>query len=69
MKKTLKNDLKQMSFQDLVVRAAAVKQELFLIRMKKVTNTDKNTALQKNLRRKLACTLTFLRQKEIDGKR
>lgn len=69
MKKTLKDDLKQMSLQDLVVRAASIKKELFLIRMKKVTNTDKNTALERTLRKGLACTLTFLRLRELNGER
>lgn len=67
MKKNVKDDLKKMSLQDLKVRAAEIKKELFVLRMKKITNSDKNTALSRNLRKGLACTLTILRQKELHG--
>ncbi len=65
MKKNLKNELKQMGIQDLVLRAHEIRKEIFVLRMKKVSNPEKNTALVKSLRKSLACTLTFLNQKDI----
>ncbi|MBM18172.1 MAG: 50S ribosomal protein L29 [Epsilonproteobacteria bacterium] len=67
MKKNIKEELKNMAQQDLLNRANEIRKELFLVRMKKVSNPEKNTALEKGLRKKLACALTFLRQRELHG--
>lgn len=67
MKKNLKNDLKQMGFDDLQNHVQGIRKELFLLRMKKLTNPEKNTALERNLRKGLACALTFLNQRELHG--
>ncbi len=67
MKKTLKNDLSQMTLEELANRAQDLRKELFLLRMKKVATPEKNTALERNLRKGLACALTFLKQKELHG--
>lgn len=69
MKKNLKNELKQMASQELMVRAHEIRKELFVLRMKKISNPEKNTALERNLRKSLACTLTFLKQKELHDRK
>ena len=69
MKTNLKKELAQMSLQDLQTRVVEIRKELFVLRMKKISNPEKNTALERNLRKSLACTLTFLGQKESHGKR
>ena len=62
MKKSLKEELKQLAPNELAARATDIRKELFLIRMKKISSPEKNTALEKGLRKKLACALTFLKQ-------
>lgn len=60
-----KNSLKQMNANDLFAQAHTLRQELFVLRMKHIANPEKNTALAKELRKKLACALTFLNQKDV----
>ncbi|HSW76732.1 MAG TPA: 50S ribosomal protein L29 [Candidatus Saccharimonadales bacterium] len=67
MKKNLKNELKQMALESLRIRAEEIRKEMFLLRMKKFSTPEKNTALARSLRRNLACVLTFVRQKELHG--
>lgn len=69
MKKNLKDELKKMEEKELSVRADEIRKELFSLRMKKVSNPEKNTALERTLRKRLACTLTFLRQRGLHGER
>ena len=69
MQKNMKNELQKLTQAELVNQAAEIKKALFMLRMKKVSNPEKNTALPRILRRSLACTLTFLRQKELHGSR
>lgn len=64
MKTSLKKELAQMSVENLQTRVVEIKKELFDLRMKKISNPEKNTALERNLRKSLACTLTFLGQKD-----
>ncbi|MBI2352680.1 50S ribosomal protein L29 [Candidatus Dependentiae bacterium] len=68
MKKNSKTELKQMSSKDLMIRAQEIRKELFVLRMRKISNPEKNTALGKSLRKRLACTLTFLNQKGLHDK-
>lgn len=65
MKKNLRNELKQMASKELMIRAHEIRKELFVIRMKKISNPEKNTTLERSLRKSLACTLTFLKQKDL----
>ena len=65
MKKNLKNELKQMKSTELMLRAHEIRKELFVLRMRKLSNPEKNTALERSLRKSLACTLTFLNQKDV----
>lgn len=67
MKQSLRTDLKKMKLVELVKRAQDIRKELFVLRMKKLTSPEKNTALARNLRKALACTLTFVRQRELYG--
>jgi len=67
MQKNIKNELKQMAAEPLKIRAEEIRKEMFLLRMKKFSTPEKNTALARSLRRSLACALTFLRQKELHG--
>ena len=67
MKKNLKNELKQMALESLRIRAEEIRKDMFLLRMRKFSTPEKNTARAKNLRRDLACVLTFVRQKELHG--
>ena len=64
MKTSLKKELMQMSAEQLQVRVMEIRKELFTLRMKKVSNPEKNTSLERILRKSLACTLTFLGQKD-----
>lgn len=67
MNNKLKNELKEMTAKELAVRANEFRKELFLLRMKKISNPEKNTALARTLRKSLACALTFLKQRELHG--
>lgn len=67
MKKNLKNELKQMALESLRIRAEEIRKDMFLLRMRKFSTPEKNTARAKSLRRDLACVLTFVRQKELHG--
>lgn len=67
MKNKVKKELKEMTIKDLAMRAYEYKKELFLLRMKKFSSSEKNTALAKNLRKSLACTLTLLKQRALHG--
>ena len=69
MKKNLKTELKQMSYAELIVRANDIRKEIFVLKMKKISNPEKNTAIERNLRKSLACTLTFLNQKEAHDRK
>lgn len=69
MNNKIKKELKEMAAKELVVRANDLRKELFLLRMKKVSSPEKNTSLARTLRKSLACTLTLLRQRELNGER
>lgn len=69
MQKKLKQELKQMDIDPLKARAEEIRKELFLLRMKKFSTPERNVALARSLRKSLACTLTFLREKELYGNR
>lgn len=67
MQRKIKNELKQMALEPLKIRTEEIRKEMFLLRMKKFSTPEKNTALVRSLRRSLACALTFLRHKELYG--
>jgi len=67
MQKKIKDELKQMGLEPLKIRAEEIRKEMFLLRMKKFSTPEKNTALVRSLRRSLACALTLVRQKELHG--
>ena len=64
MKKHEKQELVKMEVVQLKAMADEIRKELFLLRMKKFSSPEKNTALPKDMRKKLACVLTVLRQRE-----
>lgn len=65
MKSTMNKELFTLSIDTLQTRAEEIRKELFLLRMKKFSSPEKNTALARNLRKSLARTLTVLKQKEM----
>ena len=69
MKKNLKNELQLMSSNELIVRAHEIRKEIFVLRMRKVSNPEKNTSIERSLRKSLACTLTFLSQKDAHARK
>ena len=64
MQKHEKPEFMKMEVAALKVRAEEIRKELFLLRMKRFSTPEKNTALPKVLRKTLAQALTILRQKE-----
>ena len=64
MRDKMKTELKQMGVESLKTRVDEIRKEIFLIKMKKFSAPEKNTALIRNLRKSLACALTLLRQKD-----
>lgn len=62
-----KQEVNQMTAEQLKAQAGELRKELFLLRMKKFSAPEKNTALSKVLRKSLARTLTVLRQRELHG--
>lgn len=67
MQKHEKQEFMKMEVAALKVRAETIRKELFLLRMKKFSTPEKNTALPKILRKTLAQVLTILEQKESYG--
>ena len=67
MQKTMNKDMNTMNVDSLKTRAEEIRKELFLLRMKKFSAPEKNTALAAHLRKSLARTLTILRQREMHG--
>ncbi len=63
----MNQELQNMNVDALKSRAEEIRKELFLLRMKKFSSPEKNTALNRVLRKNLARTLTFLRQREMHG--
>ena len=68
MQKHEKQEFMKMDVAQLKTRAEEIRKELFLFRMKKYSSPEKNTALPKSLRQRLARALTVLRQRESDGR-
>jgi ribosomal protein L29 len=64
MRKTLKQELTGLSVADLQKRADEIRKELFVLRMKKLSAPVKDSHVMRKLRKSLACTLTFLQQKQ-----
>lgn len=64
MRKTLKKELVELSVADLQVRAVEIRKELFVLRMKKFSAPVKDVHMMRNLRKDLACVLTFIQQKQ-----
>ena len=67
MTKKLTQELNKMNVEGLQTFAEEIRKELFLLRMKKFSTPEKNTALSRNLRKSLARTLTVLKQREMHG--
>ncbi|MBP7854824.1 50S ribosomal protein L29 [Candidatus Babeliales bacterium] len=65
MQKHEKQDIKNMNVEQLHIHSQDLRKEIFLLRMKKFSSPEKNTALSKILRKQLAKALTVLRQKEL----
>ena len=65
MAKKVMQELSKMNVEALQTFAEEIRKELFLLRMKKFSTPEKNTALSRNLRKNLARTLTVLKQREI----
>ena len=67
MTKKVIQELSKMNVEALTAFAEEIRKELFLLRMKKFSTPEKNTALSRNLRKSLARTLTVLKQREMHG--
>lgn len=65
MRKTIKQELSQMNAQQLLEQATAIRKELFNLRMKRMSAPLKDVHISRKLRKSLACTLTFLKQKSL----
>jgi large subunit ribosomal protein L29 len=67
MTKKVMQELNKMNVEALQSFAEEIRKELFLLRMKKFSTPEKNTALSRNLKKSLARTLTVLKQREMHG--
>ena len=67
MSKKIMQELNSMNLEALRAFSEDIRKEIFLLRMKKISSPEKNTALTKNLKRNLARTLTVLKQREMHG--
>jgi ribosomal protein L29 len=65
MQKHEKQEFTKMDATQLKARADEIRKAIFLLRMKKHSSPEKNTAMSKMLRKHLAQTLTILRQREL----
>jgi large subunit ribosomal protein L29 len=66
-----KNELKNLSAQELGGKVDELRRELFSLRLQAATSPVKDHTQYKKLRREIACALTYLRQKielELIGK-
>lgn len=64
--KSLRDELKKLSAEELKAKADVLRRELFSVRLHKATKPAKDTAFFKKMRREIARTLTFLRQKQAE---
>lgn len=64
--KNKKDELKKLTAEELDARAELLRRELFSVRLSKATRPLKDTAFVKKMRREIARTLTFLRQKQAE---
>lgn len=64
MRKTLKKELMELSVADLQARAVEIRKELFVLRMKRFSAPVKDVHMMRKLRKSLACTLTYIQQKQ-----
>jgi ribosomal protein L29 len=64
MRKVLKKELIELSVVELQERAVEIRKELFVLRMKKFSAPIKDVHMMRNLRKSLACVLTFMQQKQ-----
>jgi len=67
MSRKVMQELNTMNIEALRAFSEEIRKEMFLLRMKKFSSPEKNTALTKNLRKNLARTLTVLKQREMHG--
>ncbi len=67
MSKKVMQELNTMNLEALRAFSEEIRKEIFLLRMKKFSSPEKNTALARNLRKSLARTLTVLKQREMHG--
>ena len=65
MQKKEKEKFKNMSIDILKKEVSLIRKEILTNKIKVFSNANKNVHLVKNLKRKLACCLTFLHQKVI----
>lgn len=68
MRKSVKEELKKMSLEELKKHAQEIRHEIFSLKMKKMSAPVKDVMLVKKLKKTLACTLTFLQQGVTHGK-
>ena len=61
----IKNDIKNMSDKELVVKLDALRRELFTLRLNTATAHVKDYSQFNKARKNIACVLTFLRLKGI----
>lgn len=66
MHSELKKELNGMSSAELAQRVIELRKEILVLKMKKFSAPEKDVHLMRKLRKSLACTLTFLKQKGSD---
>jgi len=67
IKSTIKQELKNMTYDQLRGKVEELRRELFKIRLNATTSHIKSFPTdQKQLKKNIACALTFLKQKEGD---
>ncbi|CDK30505.1 50S ribosomal protein L29 [Candidatus Babela massiliensis] len=59
----LKNELKQLSMQELASKVDELRRELFSLRLQDINTSLKDKTQFKKLRRGIACALTYMQQK------
>lgn len=64
--KTIKQELKNLSAQELAAKVEVLRRELFSARLHKATKPLQDTAQTKRMRRDIARALTYLRQKQAE---
>ena len=61
-----KNRLKQLDVQELVEEVEKLRRELFSLKLAVISSPPKDNSQFRKLRKKIAASLTFLREKQLE---